>query len=572
MDNRVTQGGAYHTRGSVFLRVTISPRQRRAVRMPWVTEEQWAQHAPSAAPCRCAACARSRVVQELVNRYHEGGADAAMIEGLIRSAATANDDKLAAIRRAVDGFVAGRISKAPTPDARSLAKQAERWRESVASLYDKRTVVSLRHYAAHWPAFFGANVDAIDGAALSRFMACRLAKVTRKTVTKELWALRAFLTWLVEVAKIVDCMPPFPKIPRRALGVRSGRQRETIVELSREQVEALLTAIDELTALPPKGTPPPPGRPRTAERRAALPRYTLMAETGLRPETIDLLEAPLHFMRGATTLNITADIDKNRWARELPLSPRALAVLVDVCPVKGPIFGPKRWVDVFKEAVIKAGLPKETAPYDLRHACGTHGVEASGGNLTGVAYLLGHKQVTTTNRYVHSNQRAAETVLAALANSPRPSMPRVKKPAVAAVAANVAERPKSGSQVRESTRKSTRNSRSGSGGVTPVRVQVPSFAQCAESLEKSGLQDTRNRLTDEALQPPPQPRSGCTGADDPVERALVRSLDVLAQTLARAESDEERICLSREIGDVARVLQERRVRRVGVVDIASRRR
>jgi hypothetical protein len=34
--------------------------------------------------------------------------------------------------------------------------------------------------------------------------------------------------------------------------------------------------------------------------------------------------------------------------------------------------------------------------------------------LNGVAFLLGHKQVTTTNRYVHASQRSAETVLSAL--------------------------------------------------------------------------------------------------------------------------------------------------------------
>ena len=136
-----------------------------------------------------------------------------------------------------------------------------------------------------------------------------------------------------------------------------------------------------------------------------------MAETGLRPETLDLLRVPEHFAPGARTLKISAEIDKNRWARDLPLSPRALAVLVAIAPKGGLIFertangNAKRYIEDFKAAVLACGLPKETAPYDLRHACGTHGVEASGGNLAGVAYLLGHKQVTTTNRYVHSKER-----------------------------------------------------------------------------------------------------------------------------------------------------------------------
>ena len=381
------------------------------------------------------------------------------------------------LAKLVDRIIGGRTTKAI--GARSLTKQTAAWLVAVVSLYDARTHGQLRIYAAHWPAFFGDSVDAVDAAALARFMAARLGKVIRKTVTKELWALRAFLTWSFEVARTITAIPTFPKIPRRALGVRSGRQRVTIVELSREDVDRLLAAIDDVTAPLPAGVAPPPGRPRTPGRRGALGRYTLMAETGLRPETIDLLSVPEHFTPDATTLNITADIDKNRWARVLPLTPRARAVLVAAAPKSGPIFGRQRWVDVFKEAAAKAGLPKETSPYDLRHAFGTHGVEASGGNLTGVAYLLGHTQVTTTNRYVHSNAKAADAVLASLAVEPTRSPPAAKVPLkndAAAAAATVGKRPNASRQRRESTRPSSQKSGSGSGGVTPVRVQVPSFA------------------------------------------------------------------------------------------------
>jgi site-specific recombinase XerD len=89
-------------------------------------------------------------------------------------------------------------------------------------------------------------------------------------------------------------------------------------------------------------------------------------------------------------------------------------VLDTVCPAKDTISGTSRHVKHFKKAVAACDLPKETAPYDLRHAKGTHRVEASGGNLNGVAFRLGHKLVTTTNKYVHSSQRSAESVLSAL--------------------------------------------------------------------------------------------------------------------------------------------------------------
>lgn len=110
---RATQGGAFaDARGSVFLRVTIAPGKRRAERLPWVTAQQWAVHDPEAAPCPCVACGRAREVQALVTRYRAGGADDAMVLGLVKSAATGDAAKLAAIGRAVDGFCEGKIPKA----------------------------------------------------------------------------------------------------------------------------------------------------------------------------------------------------------------------------------------------------------------------------------------------------------------------------------------------------------------------------------------------------------------------------------------------------------------------------
>ncbi len=203
------------------------------------------------------------------------------------------------------------------------------------------------------------------------------------------------LTWCVDVAGTLDEVPVFPKLPKRATGVRAGKQREKPVELTEGQIEELLQAMSA----------------------QARPRYTFMAETGLRPETIDLISVPEHYAAGSDKLEITDDTDKARYGRTLPLSARAREVLDAIVTGRekpDPIFGPSRHVKHFKKAVLACGLPKETAPYDLRHARGTHGLEASGGNLNGVAFLLGHKQVTTTNRYVHASQRAAATVLDAI--------------------------------------------------------------------------------------------------------------------------------------------------------------
>jgi len=53
--------------------------------------------------------------------------------------------------------------------------------------------------------------------------------------------------------------------------------------------------------------------------------------------------------------------------------------------------------------------------YDLRHRCATE--LAATCDLTGAAYLMGHKQVTTLNRYARPEQSAAVRVLAARARA-----------------------------------------------------------------------------------------------------------------------------------------------------------
>ena len=63
---------------------------------------------------------------------------------------------------------------------------------------------------------------------------------------------------------------------------------------------------------------------------------------------------------------------------------------------------------LLRRAARDAGLPEEKASkltaYDFRHSRATHWVENSR-NLAGVAFLLGHKEITTLNKYVKPGQR-----------------------------------------------------------------------------------------------------------------------------------------------------------------------
>lgn len=76
------------------------------------------------------------------------------------------------------------------------------------------------------------------------------------------------------------------------------------------------------------------------------------------------------------------------------------------------------------QAKDQTGLPVEKQrlnEYDLRHSRATHWVENSQ-NLAGVAFLLGHREVSTLNKYVRPSQRAAEQVLAAVAAAGGPDV------------------------------------------------------------------------------------------------------------------------------------------------------
>jgi integrase len=113
-------------------------------------------------------------------------------------------------------------------------------------------------------------------------------------------------------------------------------------------------------------------------------------------------------------LRITADIDKNEFARDLPLTEAARAALDSVCPSEGLIFGKHDYHPQLQRAakqVLPPHLAATFTAYDLRHRCATE--LAATGDLTGAAYLMGHKQVTTLNRYARPEQSAATRVLAA---------------------------------------------------------------------------------------------------------------------------------------------------------------
>jgi hypothetical protein len=252
--------------------------------------------------------------------------------------------------------------------------------------------------------------------------------------------------------------------------------------------------------------------PRSARETILIVEY----ETGLRPKSVGAIRFPDHFRPGSMTLTIDRTFDKADWGRKVPLSTRAIEALTRSMPREsGVIFGRHDLRDIIKKTAAAVGLPPQFSEYDSRHNRATHLLDA-GAPLTGVAYLLGHKQISTTNRYVRSRESEAVKALAAVGalrvleggaktdsakageakqSDVSPSSPSTTGATDAPQAATPIDgddaekipgappnkghsEASSGTPWHDETleNKPFRPRKSGSGGVTPVRVQVPSFA------------------------------------------------------------------------------------------------
>lgn len=302
--------------------------------------------------------------------------------------------------------VASKLSTAP------LDVAVAKWLATLEGILDDTTLATYQTtYVARWLDRWDRVDQIADEARLADFVRDRLRGVLKKTVRKELSALFGFFGYCVEVG-LLPSLPKRPHIRKTVLGVRSGRQRERAPDVSPTEVEKALAAL------------PLWSRSRKGGRHPVRPRFVFGYETGLRPGALneiwweDLLPDPA----APESLRIRPEVDKARFGRDVPLSPRAREALLELRAAliasgiepagKRPIFGgPHDFRSALRAGAVAAGIPA-LAPYDLRHARATHLVEA-GAPLAAVAWIHGHKQLTTTDRYAKGTERAAGAALAA---------------------------------------------------------------------------------------------------------------------------------------------------------------
>lgn len=275
------------------------------------------------------------------------------------------------------------------------------WATALQSTHDPGTVETWELYAnTHWIPFFKASHNLVT-AMCAEYMRERLRSVQGVTVRKELSALRQFFAWCVEMGEMSQA-PIVPSVSKRSLGTTyEKRRRVSAIELSPAECRQIIGKLPKWSAS------------LKVKKFPIRARFLVGYETGLRPETLDLLEAPKHYRKKSSTITLSPGIDKNRLGREVPLSNVARKALDEICPAEGLIFGAHDYREHLATAAA-AVLPKERADQftgaHLRSARITHWLEQSQ-NLAGVQYLAGHKNANTTAKYVRASLRAALEVV-----------------------------------------------------------------------------------------------------------------------------------------------------------------
>lgn len=177
--------------------------------------------------------------------------------------------------------------------------------------------------------------------------------------------------------------------------------------LSGPEVGCMFETLDGMLAETPT--------PRVVRLKAL---FELLYGSGLRAS--ELVSLPRNAIRPPQPFAII--LGKGNKERMVPLSAPALAAVaahLALVPRESPFLFPSgkqhltrmRLYQLVKALAAKAGIsPERVSPHVLRHAFATHMLQ-NGADLRSLQMLLGHSDISTTERYTHvETQRLVETV------------------------------------------------------------------------------------------------------------------------------------------------------------------
>ncbi len=328
-------------------------------------------------------------------------------EGRPRELTTGTRDPREAARVAADLYAkdltTGLVVGARIDPTLPLDELLASWLADLEPTHDVETIATYsgyaREYVGHFKSFAGITVGR-----MADFQRWQLGKNLRDTVSKKRSGFNGFLDWCVEQRVILETQrPAWPKLPKKAVGVRSGPQREKPVDVTVDQVRGFLAAL------------PIWSKPRFGRRHAIRARFVVAYETGLRPATLDTLEVPKHWKPSAAHILIEDQNDKARFGRRVPITPAARAALeltvAELDITAGLVFGRHDYREVVAKAAAAAGIHEDFAIYDLRHGRIGHLLDQPNAEVRAIMFMVGHTLMTTTNKYVRGQEEGARRML-----------------------------------------------------------------------------------------------------------------------------------------------------------------
>lgn len=280
-----------------------------------------------------------------------------------------------------------------------LANQYLVWTRATgrAESYVVKQEGHLNRFIERWP-----TLDRITTAEVELYKVARAAEPEPPRMTtlyKELVTLSRFLTWCKKSGHL-DAVPAFERVKPVTDFVPP--------DTTPEQVAAVLAAL--------------PSRETHPKRYPVREFYTVQWSQGLRPGDVQrLLWSHIDLPRKRIT--IAASNDKARTLRTVGMSKEAARVLAALAKLPheqaAPVFGRRSFRRSLDLAVARAGVDRFT-PHGFRHARLTE-LASSTRDTASVQFVAGHKNLSTTDRYVRSRTERTEKLFDEMPDSAAPA-------------------------------------------------------------------------------------------------------------------------------------------------------
>jgi integrase len=292
------------------------------------------------------------------------------------------------VRQRLADSRSGILEVEPPPQFGEFAKEFLKSQEQVLR---PNTIHGYKASLKNLKPRFGAKLlDEISAEEIEKFKTARLEqKRSPSTVNRDLAFLRRVLLYGVKVDKITTT----PFVGHKVEFLKENR-RERIINFDEER------------------------RYLAAARQPLRDVAVLMLELGLRPsEACAIRRQDVHHLHGSPYLHIPGGKTPNA-RRDVPITDRSKQVLkARLAAAKGDYLFPLRigngsdWTSPMNEldpahrvALRESKITAKFRIYDLRHTYGTRAIESGTDPLT-LMKLMGHEELSTTERYVHLSKR-----------------------------------------------------------------------------------------------------------------------------------------------------------------------